>query len=225
MEMSWTQICVTPPGFVKLLLLFCLVWPFVSLRWKVPSLTAMLLPIALATGAVWLGFVRIMEGLAISGGGVASTAAGTAEAWIALFLGLCSAAAVLVFALLRRRVPVVDRVVLGVSIVLLGLIVFGFVFARTLDPARKPIALLVAGVAGAIAIFLAVWLVVGNGTPAPAAVVWLMIVLYAGAGAFAWEEAGRYRGIAMRGMVRTMGDGGGDQIARGPSSSDCATRG
>lgn len=74
-------------------------------------------------------------------------------------------------------------------------------FARTLDPARMAIALLVAGVAGAIAIFLAVWLVVGNAPPAPVAVVWLMIVLYAGAGAFAWQEIGRYQGIAMRGWA------------------------
>src|SRR6185436_20139001 len=108
MDLSHMWVC--PPLSYYVLRLFCFFWPLVSIAFitrrgrSSAPVTAMLLPLSVALCGTWLGFFHCLEGMAMTGsGGRAALVAGFAEALTVLFMGLFSALAVGIVALIKRH--------------------------------------------------------------------------------------------------------------------------
>lgn len=144
----------------KLVVLFCIVWPIVTLtftrmrgRSPVPVLAA-LIPVAIGACGMWIDIVSVLHIAALSGGGRASAAAGMVEAWFVLAFGIFCAFAVAFFALLKRHRPSADR---G-TMVLAALVIANAVAGLTLSTSIAA-AYVAAVIAGAMGIGAFVWLV------------------------------------------------------------------
>lgn len=211
MDMEWSHVHVSQPGFAKLIVIFCFLWPFLAfgyLRMRARSsvpIAAMLVTFAVAAAGTWLYLYQTIRGMAISGGGRASTAAGTAEALAMVGVGAWSALFVGIVALLRRHRPVADRPVVVFAALVLADVTAAMLFARSLAPLEESffIAYTGAAVSVAIAAGAASWLFFvarGRVTPRPVpfgAVAILLACLITGF--FVWQRVQAHVAIAMYG--------------------------
>ncbi len=161
MEFSLVTDCGHHNPTLQLLVLFFFLWPFITLtflrRGKSPlPLLAMLLPFALASGMTWLGLARVIEVMAISGGGPASTAAGIAEALIPPVLAAMPAFFVGVAALARRHRATVDHYVKVFALAIAAEVVSAVMFTASLQPDKRQFTLALAWSVTAAVIALAI---------------------------------------------------------------------
>lgn len=211
MEMEFTVIHSTPTTTAKLVVLSCLFWPFVaaslmSQRGKSASpVAAALVSLAVSGAGAWLGLVRTLEGVAITGGGTHSAAAGIAESLRMFFVGGCFALVVIVFAALRRHRPIVDRMTATLVAVLI-VDVIGALFAAAMVSTRAvgfPVLIAGAIVAGVVAAVAIVWtFLTGRGRVSSSALphgVTVVAILLAVIGVIVWELAHGYAAFAMSG--------------------------
>lgn len=125
MDMTWSHVCVTPSFTERLVVLFCVAWPFVTLallrrQGRSPApVMAMLIPLAVALCGTWLGLTRVMEVMAPYGGRSA-TAAGIAEALSLLTVAAFSVAGVALASSIRRHRPLLDRRTVIVAVCVLA---------------------------------------------------------------------------------------------------------
>jgi hypothetical protein len=151
------HVATTPAG--KVVVLFCMAWPFLALAFirrgerSSAPLVAMLIPIAVGLCGTWLGLVDVLGALPVTGGGRAARAAGVAEALLLILIGAGCAGCVGVVALMRRHRPVLDR---GAA-VLAALLVAGIGAALAVRP-TIPLALAFAAATGVLAIAMFDWL-------------------------------------------------------------------
>jgi FlaA1/EpsC-like NDP-sugar epimerase len=146
-----------------LLILFCFFWPFLALaflrnrdRSPMPFL-AMLLPVALAMSVTWIGIADVIEHMAISGGGTASTAAGIAEALVGIVVpAVFCAAFVAIAALLRGHRPVADHFTIVMALAVAAEIVSALLFIAFIEPAERQIVLALIWAATAFVIALTI---------------------------------------------------------------------
>ncbi|HWW61054.1 MAG TPA: hypothetical protein VN181_06795 [Thermoanaerobaculia bacterium] len=80
MEFSIITDCSSPPFFASALKILTVAWLVIVLASKRSApLAAALVPVALNAASAWLGIARVIRGMALSGGGRLSLAAGLAE--------------------------------------------------------------------------------------------------------------------------------------------------
>jgi hypothetical protein len=201
MDMSVGTVYVTPSIYAKLLVVFCVLWPFMAwslIRHRGRSsapLAAMLVPLALSVGVMWLGFERVLIGMAYSGRGIAAASAGLAEALSVLFAGALSAGLVAVLALIRRHRPLVDTPIAMLYTLSIAEVATALLLAPRIAVVQWQLyfiysaAILAALIA--IAAFLRAWLAARNRTTAPAHRYGLALLLLASlTTAFAvWQQA------------------------------------
>lgn len=210
MDLSHAFVCPTPTAmFIQLFLFF---WPFVSLtiiRKREQSsapVSAMLLPLAVALLGTWIGIMEGLRGMAISGGGIGSAAAGFAESLHMLLAGACSAAGVAVVALIKRHRPVADRVTTLIALLFVAGTIGALLFLRFLTFETAWLVFVGIGVAAATAIAAAVWLTIvaanwrrPSSLPAAGPAMAVCMVLLA---MLVWYDLRRYTEIAMYGFAR-----------------------
>ncbi|HYR27900.1 MAG TPA: hypothetical protein VEU30_05510 [Thermoanaerobaculia bacterium] len=107
MDLEMTTSCFHLPLFWRAALIITIVYAIGCLIWRfrsgAPAVLASI-PLFLHVPVAWIQFAQVAEARALAGGGVASTAAGLAQALRSLLLGASvSAALALVAALLARR--------------------------------------------------------------------------------------------------------------------------
>lgn len=189
----------------QLVMLFCLAWPFLAFalirrseRSSAP-VTAMLIPLAIALAETWLAIVRVLTGMALSGGGTSWIAAGIAEALRTMVFGAISATFVALVALLRRHRPLLDppsAILVALWIAVANAALFGK-YASVLPFVGASAAFVIA-----IAAFAWLFLVsrrrmtsrpVPFGVPVAAATVILLLFLV-------WQRATFYIAMAMAGQ-------------------------
>ncbi|HEU4887026.1 MAG TPA: hypothetical protein VFV49_04005 [Thermoanaerobaculia bacterium] len=124
--MSLMTVCVTPSPITQLIVLICFFWPFIAMSLlsrqgrSAGPVAAVLVPLGFFGAGTWLGLIRVMEVRALFGGGSHAVAAGIAEALAMLYIGGFFAAAVIVFAAIRRHRPFVDRMTAALLTVLIA---------------------------------------------------------------------------------------------------------
>jgi hypothetical protein len=211
MDMTLSSTTASPSLAQIWLILFCVIWPFAA--WPLmPSrgrssapLAAMLVPMALSVGVMWLGLARCLYGMAVSGGGVASIAAGIAESLGVLSVGAISAGAVAVLALIRRHRPTADTPI----VMLYALTMAEVASALWFRPRAAVIesqhifcyaAAILAGMI-AVAAFVRAWLTARGRSLAPTRRYGLALVLVAtvATGFAVWHQAARFTSIAIHG--------------------------
>lgn len=106
MEMTFTSVCRLPSALSQTGFLFTLIYGIwcliVLVRRKSarPSFLA-IIPFLVIVPIVWSSYVNVMEGMALSGGGRASTAAGFADALMMLEMGALTSALLALVASIR----------------------------------------------------------------------------------------------------------------------------
>jgi hypothetical protein len=205
-------VCVHPGPAAQAIVLFCILWPFVTLlflRSRTTSsapLSAMLLPMAVAVMGIWIGFYNVVTGMSVSGNnGRLASAAGIAEALMILSIGACSAMLVAFFALIRRHRPVADRVTMALAAAVIIEVIAALMFGARIKPldTQMTLALVWAATALVFALAIAVWLIlvlcgrvvsqpIRFGMPAIAIVYAVMAVVV-------YREVHRYIDIALHG--------------------------
>jgi len=209
MDLSNMYSC--PPAYVRYIELACLIWPFVAIgllskRTRSSALLlAMALPLAVTLAGTWMGIADSIRGMAISGsGGIASVAAGFAEALAMLGLGTLSALGVIVVALLRRHRPVADRVTTVLAFIVAADTIAVVLFLRFFTLRIAHLVFVGQGVAIAAAIALAVWLLlvarnVVHPRPLPMAASAILVCALV-LGGVVWHHVRTYDHIARHGL-------------------------
>lgn len=198
-------VCTQPSPLQRLVVMFCVFWPLLALGFlrtrgrSSEPLTSMLLPLAIASCGTWVGLIRMLHGAAISGGGVNSMMAGSAEAVRTLVLGAVSSGAVALAALLRRHRPVADRGALILTTLTIANAVAALVF-----PPALPGATLGAIIALALALAAGVWLfVTARSIVVPQLLPRYTLIVFASiaiVGVLAWERVELLSRIAIYGI-------------------------
>jgi len=167
MEFSLVTDCSTPSAAQRLLVVFFIFWPIIALgmlrRGRSPlPLLATLFPFAIGASVMWMQLAQVIERMAISGGGIASTAAGIAEALSAPLFALVPASLVAIAALLKRHAPAVDHFTIVVALATATEVVAALLFTGWIAPEARQftLALVWASTALVIALAIAVRMVV-----------------------------------------------------------------
>lgn len=210
MDLRHAYICPSPTGM--LISLFLFFWPFVSLAvirkrgHSSAPVSAMLLPLAVALLGTWIGMMESVRGMALAGSGIASVAAGFAESLQTLFTAMYSAAAVAVVTLIKRHRPVADRVTAVIALLIAAGTIGALLFLRFFSFEIGRLLFVGIGVAAAIAVATAFWLVAVAANwfrppalPAAGPAMAVCLVLLA---VLVWYDMRRYTEIAMYGFAR-----------------------
>ena len=211
MDMSWSYGNVHHSPLYNWTLLFCVFWPFASFsflsrRSATPApIAAVLLTVALPTGLMWVGFINVVRGMAITGAGRgAAAAAGFAEALFAPLFSAFSIVVIAVSALIRRHRPVVDRVCAALAAGVIAELAGALLFPRYFSLSMAWIAIAGAITSLLIAILAAVWLVLlTRGRVQPRAIPFGVSVVAASFAIMAvivYQHARHYMFIAMHGI-------------------------
>jgi len=164
MEGDFSVVGVGGHGWLlaNLLLLFCFFWPFIALaflrnrdRSPMPFL-AMLLPVALATCVMWIGFANAIGAMAISGGSPVAISAGLAEALAMIVAAVFCAVFVAIAALLRGHRPVADHFTVVMALAVAAEIVSALLFIAFIEPAERQIVLALIWASTALVIALTI---------------------------------------------------------------------
>lgn len=178
MDMSLTMVYVDPWWPQKWLVLFCLLWPLMA--WSlVPRrgrssapLAAMLVPLALSVGLMWLSLSRCLYGMVVSGGGIESVSAGIAEALFVPFVGAFAAGGVAIITLIRRHRPTADTPIVMLYTLTIAEVASALLFRPRMAAVDVQLtfcygAAILAGLV-AFAAFVRAWLAARGRTSAPA---------------------------------------------------------
>jgi len=143
MDLSPVVICSRPSLLAQLFAVFCLLWPFATLgmlrrgeRSSAPVL-AMLLPLTLAMGLVWVGLSNVILGMSLSGAGDAAASAGIAEALGMPAFALFPIALIAIFALLRRHRPSLDHFSAAIAAALWVELIAALLFSARIAPFER----------------------------------------------------------------------------------------
>lgn len=172
-DFSLVTACGPPNTTLQVLVSFFALWPFITLmflrRGRSPlPLLAMLLPLALAGSATWLGLSRVIERMAVSGAGIGpALAAGIAEALLPAALAIAPAVLVAIVALARGHRPAVDHFTLVAALAAATEIIAALLFTGFLAPERRQavLALIWCGTALVLSLAIAARIVVLTSRP------------------------------------------------------------
>ena len=208
MDMSLTGIHSSPSAIVQLLVFFCLLWPFVTPglfhrgEHSSAPVLAMLLPLTLAMGLMWVGLANVIRVMAISGSD-AATAAGIAEALVTPTAALFPIVLIAIFALMRRHRAALDHFSAAIAAGLLVELVAALLFSARIAPTQRnaTLALVWAGSALVLAVLTTVRLVLvvrGRVALAPLRFgVTIATLSFAAAGVVLYQQVHRYMAIAI----------------------------
>lgn len=210
MDLRGAFICPSPEDI--LVSLFCFAWPFVTIAFirkgghsSVP-VSAMLLVLGVALLGTWLGIMNALRGMALSGGGWASSAAGFAGSLRGLSVGAVAVIGVAIVMLLKRHRPVVDRVTVLIALAFIADTIGALLFLRFFSFPIAGLVFVGIGIAAAIAIASAVWLIAvvrgwTQSAPVPAAAPAIAVCIILLAGLVLYDSE-RYMQIAEHGVTR-----------------------
>jgi hypothetical protein len=167
LEMSPIAICVYVPVIMRLIVLACFLWPFISVSFLARRATsagpipAALVPLALSVAGMFNGIHRTLEGMAMLGDTRvgAAVSAGLAEALAFPGIGAFFAVLVATVAAIRRHRAFVDRVTATIFVVLVAGTIGGICIAANLVREQLQFAACLTGaaIAAITAIVAAVW--------------------------------------------------------------------
>lgn len=159
MDMSPSGMIACPATSTMFVYLATFLWFVIPAVWRSRSLAAALVPLALNVADAWLGIIRTMRGMAISGShSNASLAAGLAEAEARVLFGLVTSAILLaIFTIVayRRRHQSRERGVVIALAILIAIASIATMFVRVRASLYYP-AMTTAYILIAIAVLLAI---------------------------------------------------------------------